>query len=100
MPGISAFLEAAHIISLALNSFDEPYLVRQWRPFLSKHVLNIAKKQAASTWDILRNWTGSDLQKLIGEDINTPRNAILMNTVDHREYFKKFKIWFEEVQFF
>ena len=42
--------------------------------------------KAAITWDILRSWTGIDLDKLVGSKINTPENAILMCRDQHLDF--------------
>jgi len=38
------------------------------------------------TWDMLRSWTQIDIQKLTGDKINSPANAIYMSEDDHQAF--------------
>ncbi|KAL9710821.1 hypothetical protein Ac2012v2_006359 [Leucoagaricus gongylophorus] len=74
----SRLLEAAHIIPLSFNGFEESY--------------SAELHKTAITWDMLRSWTGIDLDKLVRSKINTPENAILMCREQHLG-FGRFK-WY------
>ena len=94
-PSDSRLLEAAHIIPLSLNGFEESRSAELVGPdfslFKSLDCL-VLQHKAAVTWDMLRSWTGIDLDKLVGSKINTPENAILMCREQHLS-FGRFK-WY------
>ncbi|KAJ6511282.1 hypothetical protein C8R47DRAFT_1094439 [Mycena vitilis] len=71
-PGGQASMQAAHILPLSLNGFDEAD--------------NGELFDAAATWDMLKQWTRIDIKALAGSDINTPKNCINMTMQDHRAF--------------
>ena len=88
-------LEAAHIIPLSLNGFDENQSSELIGPDFSLFKLLdcfVLQYKTAITWDMLRSWTGIDLDKLVRSKINTPENAILMCREQHLG-FGRFK-WY------
>ena len=88
-PSDSRLLEAAHIIPLSLNGFEESRSAEPVGPdfslFKSLDCL-VLQHKTAITWDMLRSWTGIDLDKLVGSKINTPENAILMCCEQHLDF--------------
>ncbi|KAL9710801.1 hypothetical protein Ac2012v2_006338 [Leucoagaricus gongylophorus] len=85
----SRLLEAAHIIPLSLNGFEESRSAELVGPdfslFKSLDCL-VLQHKTAITWDMLRSWTGIDLDKLVRSKINTPENAILMCCEQHLDF--------------
>jgi len=82
----SCLLEATHIISLSFNGFEESYSAELVGPdfSLSKSLdCLVLQHKTAITWDMLRSWTGIDLDKLVRSKINTPENAILIYCEQH-----------------
>jgi len=79
-------LEAAHIILLLFNGFEESYSAElvgsDFFLFKSLDCL-VLQHKTAITWDMLRSWTGIDLDKHVRSKINTPENAILMCHEQH-----------------
>ena len=73
--------EAAHIIPLLLNGFEESHSTEpiglDFSLFKSLNCL-VLQHKATITWDIMRSWTGIDLDKLVGSKKNILENAILM----------------------
>ncbi|KAK7047909.1 hypothetical protein VNI00_006237 [Paramarasmius palmivorus] len=66
-------MHAAHIILFLLNRFEE------------KTDVTREMREAAATWDMLKNWSSIDLDTL-GPNINTSENAICMNMHEHTAF--------------
>jgi len=82
----SRLLEAAHIIPLSFNRFEESYSTELVGPdfsFFKSLDCFVLQHKTAITWDMLQSWTGIDLDKLVRSKINTLENAILMCHEQH-----------------
>lgn len=66
-------MEAAHIIPLFLNHFDDASNSQ-------------AITDAARTWDMFCSWTQVDVTTLTGSNINSPTNAIYMTVQEHKAF--------------
>ena len=93
----SHLLEAAHIILLSFNGFEESYSAEligsDFSLFKSLDCL-VLQHKTAIIWDMLQSWTGIDLDKLVRSKINTLENAILMCCKQHLS-FGHFK-WYHD----
>ncbi|KAH7920222.1 hypothetical protein BV22DRAFT_1133239 [Leucogyrophana mollusca] len=89
-------VEAAHIIPYSLNDFQG----------------TTSMESSARTWDILKNWASIDVQRLAGQRINDPSNALTLTHEIHTFYGKfawclleipnephKYKIWTNKRRF-
>ena len=93
----SCLLEAAHIIPLSFNRFEESYSAKLVGPdfsFFKSLDCLVLQHKTAITWNMLRSWTGIDLDKLVRSKINTLENAILMCCKQHLS-FGHFK-WYHD----
>jgi len=87
--GLHQFLEAAHIIPLSLNGFDENQSSELVDSdfFLFKSLdYFVLQYKAAITWNMLQSWTGIDLDKLVRSKINTLENVILICHDQHLDF--------------
>ena len=92
-------MEAAHIIPLLLNKFDDKAINI---PEIVRHVLSFSRlthlrrqRDAARTWDMLQSWTRIDFRTLTESDINSPTNAIYMAKAEHVA-FGRFKFYLDK----
>ncbi|TDL26861.1 hypothetical protein BD410DRAFT_472711 [Rickenella mellea] len=78
--GMEAPLEASHILPYSLHDCNE----------------NDPQKfaDAAATWDMIKNWTSTDILAIARNDINDASNAMMLNKTDH-DNFGNFRWWFE-----
>ncbi|KAJ3489409.1 hypothetical protein NLJ89_g11531 [Agrocybe chaxingu] len=49
---------------------------------------------AARTWDMLKAWTGIELEELVRDKITTPENAILMTVAEHNLFQREADVQF------
>jgi hypothetical protein len=82
-PSAQRRMQAAHIIPLSLDKFNEDKgpVSRIFFRISNSHILK--KKDVAYTWDMLQAWTGLDPDQLAGSNINSAENCIFMNDLDH-----------------
>ena len=82
-------LEAVYIILLLLNEFEESHSAELIGSDFSLFKLLdylVLQHKAIITWDMLRSWTGINLDKLVRSKINTLENAILMCCEQHIDF--------------
>lgn len=92
-------MHVAHIIPFLLNNFDDRVInsreiVRD--TVLFSRLIHLRRQtDAARTWDMLQSWTLIDFKTLVGPNINSPTNAIYMNSEEHR-IFGRFRFYLDK----
>ena len=82
-------MEAAHIIPSLLNKFEDEdimnlQIVRNVCPFILMFHAHFCGQR--DSWDMLQLWTQIDLKALVGQNINSPMNAIYMSREEHSNF--------------
>jgi hypothetical protein len=79
-------MEAAHIIPFFLPLITQESCVMAFCSRVS-HISHIFRKtDATRTWDMLRSWTQTDFETLMGSNIKSPMNAIYMTKQEHSNF--------------